>query len=194
MTDKEQYILLDKKQNSVFATSWWLNACCGNDNWTTIFSPEPKSALAVHTKQKLFQSAAIPSVLTPYQPHLNACEETMKALSKFNFVELYWKNFTDAQVQLLNKYKFEIRFKHTRILDLNDFQAVFQNFKPSLKRQIKKASQNLIIEETDSVSNLWLIVKQVFQRQQMPAPFSDEQLTAIVTTCQRMNCCKIYIA
>ncbi|MEN9522341.1 MAG: hypothetical protein RL065_718, partial [Bacteroidota bacterium] len=38
MTDKEHYILLNEKQNSVFAKSWWLNACCGNENWKVIFS------------------------------------------------------------------------------------------------------------------------------------------------------------
>ena len=194
MTDKEHYILLDEKQNSFFATSWWLNACCGNDNWTSILSSENKSAFAFHTKQKLFQSAAIPSVLTPYQPNINANEETIKALSKFNFVELYWKDFTDVQVQLLKKYKFEISYKHTRVLDLNDFQAVFQNFKPSLKRQIKKAEENLQIIETTEIDSLYSIVGQVFERQNKKIPFSESQLSSIVSACIAKHCFKIYLA
>lgn len=194
MTDKEHYILLNEKQNSVFAKSWWLNACCGNENWKVIFSSEKKSSFAFHEKQKLFQKAVIPSILTPYQPCLNADEEIIKALSSYNFVELYWKYFTENQIQLLKKYKFEIGFKSTRILDVKNLSSIYQNFKPSLKRQIKKAEELVKIEEDFETENLYTIVQQVFNRQNKPLPFSKQQLDAITNAASANNCCKIYVA
>ncbi|MEY4877061.1 MAG: hypothetical protein RL708_2210 [Bacteroidota bacterium] len=194
MTEKQRYISFSEQQISVFAKPWWLDASCGNENWQCLFFENKESAFAFHTKQKLFQNAAIPSILTPYQPAININETIIEAVSKFNFVELYWKNFTEHEIKLLQKYKFEISYKHTRVLPLKSLEEIYQNFKPSLKRQIKKSEENLSIEETKNIEILFNISQQVFQRQNKPLPFSFDQLQAIVEACIQHNCCKIWVA
>jgi lipid II:glycine glycyltransferase (peptidoglycan interpeptide bridge formation enzyme) len=180
MNQQQPYISFIKDKNvSVFATDWWLNAVCGNENWNAIISKKNNSGFAFHQKNKFFQNAILPSILTPYQPFINFDEEIIASISKYNFVELFCKNYTEADLLLLKKYQFDISYKSNRYLDCSNLDVVYSNFKPTLKRQIKKAEETLTIVENGNLNDLFDVCNQVFARQNIALPYTFEQLKSV---------------
>ncbi len=171
---------------SIFAQPWWLDATCGNENWD-VFIQENNFAFAYHHKQKFFQKALLPSVLTPYQPCANFDASIIHQLKQFDFIEWCWKDFDESIKTNLAENNFQITTKHTRVLDLTDVENVFKNFKPSLQRQIRKAEKNLTIKNDDDLETFFKVSTQTFQAQKKAIPYSFEQLKMIDDACKKNN-------
>jgi len=192
---RNKYRELAEKNNalSIFAQPWWLDAVCGTDNWDA-FADENKFVFAYHQKNKFFQTALIPSVLTPFQAVAKYDAALIHQLKQFDFVELFWKEIDITVQNELLKNNFQVEFKHTRELDVSDTEIVFKNFKPSLQRQIRKAEKNLTIKSNTDLETFYNVSSQTFLQQKKTIPYSFEQLKKIDAACKKNNAGTFLIA
>ena len=173
-----QHSLKSFEQENIFAQWWWLDATAGEKNWTAFFV-ENKFSFAAHHKTKLLQKALLPSVLTPYQSVVKFDSALINELKPFSFVELFWKNFDKKWLIDFEKEGWKISFKHTRQLELDAIEKLYNNFKPSLKRQIQKAEIALNVSVDADLETLYGVSSETFIRQQRQIPYTFEQLKTI---------------
>jgi lipid II:glycine glycyltransferase (peptidoglycan interpeptide bridge formation enzyme) len=139
-------------------------------------SEKNNAAFAFHRKNKFFQNVILPSILTPYQPFIAINDEAIEVINKYDFVEFYCKDYTQDDIQLFKNHQLTVSFKPNRYLNCDDVTTVYNNFKPTLKRQIKKAEGALTVVENKNLNHLFDVCHQVFARQQKTLPYSFEQL------------------
>lgn len=77
-----------------------------------------------------------------------------------------------------------IRLRHTNLLDIQDANAAYAGFKPALKRQIKKAERNLVIEERDDIEQFYRLYQLSFEKQQQHPAIPFEAMAAYWTCCK----------
>ena len=188
-----QHSLNSFEQENIFAQSWWLDATAGEKNWTAFFA-ENKFSFAAHQKNKLLQKALLPSVLTPYQPVVKFDATLVNELNHFSFVELFWRNFEKKWLMEFEKNDWKISFKHTRQLELDDIEKLYNNFKPSLKRQIQKAENALKVSVNEDLQTLHAVSSETFTRQKKQIPCTFEQLKTVDEACKKHHARKYFIA
>lgn len=102
--------------------------------------------------------------------------------SFFDWLPLYWNGFHQQAY-----YTYEI---HPDV----SFDALFHTLKGNVRNKIRKASGQLVCEESEALFTLYSLVEKSFQRQRMRVPFSFSQLQGIDDVLSRMNSRRIYLA
>lgn len=186
MTDnKEKYSEFLKKLDYVplFAEKWWLDAVCGDKNWSVALAFDKQGgvegALPYHfTVQKGFSTTKQP-ILTPYLYPIILTKENLKTHQKnaqersifgqiadkiphFSFFsQLYAPEFTNFLPFFWQKYKAEPLVTHI-ISDLSDSQKLFDNFKENVQKKIKKAQKmGLEVSITDDIGLVYDIYEEL---------------------------------
>lgn len=90
-------------------------------------------------------------------------------------------------------YNDTFKLKRTSILSL-EATNLFENYKPSLQRQIKKAKKYLHITFEENLQPLITLYQNIFTKQGVKAPIHEQTMKHLYKCMQQMNCGKIMYA
>ena len=211
MTNKEAYRAFCKTAIDlpIFMMDWYLDAVCENGDWEVLLVKEDieiVAAMPFFLKRKWgFQYATMPLFVKYLGPYLipekrdlkrsfRLYEKLIEQLPKTdsflmdclpqmtNWLPFYWNDFQQTA-------------RYTYILNLENLEEVYQNFNRNIRRNIKKAKQNLTISgEEIGLEKLYEINKMSFERQGIPIYFSFEQFEKHDQSLRENNARKIFFA
>jgi hypothetical protein len=191
MENQEKYIRFCEKETEVpvFHRPEWLDAVCGNRNsWDVVLLEKNGEVIAslplFYKKKKIIGQPP----LTPYLGPYIKFPEGQKSVTKYR----YERNVLEALIGKIPDFKYlkmlflpEIKnwlpfywngfnetTRYTFILDNLNKHLNLNEMKPSIRRQIKKASKNIQIEFSDNIESFYNINKLSFERQKMNIPYS----------------------
>ncbi len=99
-----------------------------------------------------------------------------------NWLPFHWQGF-----QQTTYYTYVIE-------DLENLDQVWDAFRPSIKRAVRKAQKQVIVRDDLGLEALWRLNQLTFQRQNMNAPYDLAYLTSIDAACAQRNQRRIFFA
>jgi hypothetical protein len=214
---KDRYAELCNSETTmpIFSQPWWLDCVSGESNWGVCLVEQDGEIVASMPyeieKRVGFNLCKMPiltqtlgpwirpSKLTNYK-QLSRQKKLMNLLidqlpdydyfsqnwhySQTNFIPFFWRGF-----QQRTKYTYLIE-------DLSDLDKVWDGFEAKTKLGIKNARDRfkLIIDETLTIDDFINLHRQVFHRQNIEAPFSNQSIISLNQACKDNNASKIFIA
>nr|MBP6315737.1 GNAT family N-acetyltransferase [Chitinophagaceae bacterium] len=204
MSSKELYVnYCNKHAVALFFTPGWLQMLGGS--WDVIYVDEGNASLffVYHTEKKLQFKIIRNGFLTPYSgflfpggvPSVEIQQRLVsKALQRLpNFHELHIDLHPDLDKELTFD-SFLTEEKITNILSITDMESVQNGYKPSLKRQIKKATQSLQIVEKDDIQLFFQLHQKTFQKQQLKTITPLAEFEKTWKYCNKQQCGKLMFA
>jgi lipid II:glycine glycyltransferase (peptidoglycan interpeptide bridge formation enzyme) len=172
----------------IFFQDWYLDAVCQEGEWGVAMVEEAGQVKGIWTyfmKQKMgFRYVTMPNFVKfmgPYLPGNPSISEQHQILAKLlaqippvasikqdfhysitNWLPLYWQNFQQTT-------------RYTYLLDVSDLQKVLDGVNRNMRRNIKKASEQIKIEHWDDPERFYLVNKKSFDRQNIPIPYTLAQ-------------------
>lgn len=175
----------------VFVQDWYLDACCEGGEWDVVLVKEGEriiASLPYFWKRKggfryitmppfvkwmgpylikeyrgvLKKEHAILRQLIAQLPKLDGFKQSFHPFST-NWLPFYWHDF-----QQTTYYTY-------RIGELQNLQAVYQNFNRNIRRNLKKAEQEVEVRSDIPVERFYQINQKSFDRQDVAMPYSWEQ-------------------
>lgn len=174
----------------IFFQDWYLDAVCQEGEWGVAMVEEAAQVKGIWTyfmKQKMgFKYVTMPNFVKfmgPYLPGSPSTTEQHQILAKLlaqippvasikqdfhysitNWLPLYWQTFQQTT-------------RYTYSLDVRDLQKVWDGANRNIRRNIKKADEQIIIEHWDDPERFYLVNKKSFDRQNIPIPYTLAQFT-----------------
>lgn len=209
MTSKEKYrtYCKDNDHINIFQQPWWLDAVCGEENWDVCIAEEQGmlcGVLPYCRKKKLFFSYIIMPHLTLYfnpilhNPYTDdiikkqsfekkIIDKLINQLPQHDWINLqvnrliswqpfYWKGF-----QQTTRYVYTIK---DIVPSKND---LLKSFSKSARRQIRKAENDIHIQQGLSIEQFYKISKKTFDRQNKRYPFSFDFCQKLMIACKKNN-------
>jgi lipid II:glycine glycyltransferase (peptidoglycan interpeptide bridge formation enzyme) len=203
LTSKEKYIAYCAKHKvPLFFKKFWLDLYA---EWDVIYAKEnANEVFFVYCMEKKLHFKIIRNpYLTPYsgfyfsqsgmtqETRQKLIDKVLQALPNFHELQL---DFLPSLGTGLNFKDFNMEKKVTNILPITDFQEVVAAYKPSLKRQIKKASKHLTVYEQDDIALFFQLHEKTFvkQNKKVLTPFKAFEQTWI--NCEKNSCGKLLFA
>lgn len=216
MDSKASYKELCNRETSIpiFSQYWWLDAVAG-DNWDVVLyekGGEIVGALPyVINKKFLFSSISQPVLTQHLGPWLRGSSdkfstqlsqekeilenlfEQLPYASKYsqnwsplrqNWLPLYWKGYKQTT------------FYTYRLEDISDLKKIWDGFDGSIRKEIRKAENRFKLQviENPPLCEFLSLNKKVFVRQELPLPYSDEQVSNLYNALDKRNKVKLFIA
>lgn len=204
MTAKENYIAYCAKHPvPLFFKPYWL--AIFTTQWEVIEAKKHKHIVYfVYSMEVKLQFKIIRNnFLTPYSGFLFSNPElsTTEKQSLVNTVLSQIPPFHECEIDLhpaigcsLNFHEFTVIPKLTNILDITSMPNTIQNYKPALKRQIKKAAKNIRIEERDDIHLFYALHEMTFLKQQKKAMTPLHAFEKVWTCCKTNEVGKLLFA
>ncbi len=216
MGDKEQYIKwCESKVNlPIFMMSWWLEAASYPLKWDAVVIKKNRKIIATFPfvkKEKIgFKIIQTPFV-TPFVnlwidfPHnlskqnmlkfqKEIINEIVKKLPDFDHIEVRLHPQLKYPLPLIwNGFKTDIRFTN-QLKFQNDINLYYNNLKPSLKRNIKKAEKIIKFYESSDLESFLNLYKMTFLRQGKKVPYHLNTIEKIDKIASKKNRRKILLA
>lgn len=201
--DKSAYIKLYKslKIQPLFNNPEWWNALCKTWDVVSIEYKNSKIFLPYCLEKKLGVHLLRNPLLIPYlQPlsdRLWSPEEvTMISnllLQKLPPAEVIEIDLMPSILPSISIKKSSLKIFHTNYLALDSKSSIYNSFKSSLKRQIKKAESSLICNETTDIELFISLYHKTFEKLDSSPPIPDTYFKKAWNVCQKMNCGNLYI-
>jgi len=199
----------------LFSKGWWLDAVVGDNNWDAVIVEKDGkivASLPFVTKRKLglirLTHPPLTQTLGPwlsqssakYAKQLGREKDLMQELfdqlpphhqylqnwhhERMNWLPLYWRGF-----QQTTQYTY-------RLTNIADEKLLWAELSKNIRTDIRKAQNrfSLVVREDLSVQDFLELNKQVFVRQGMKLPYSEEMVHNIDKACVERNARKILIA
>lgn len=213
---KDKYIEITTKQSwlPIFIQPWWLDAVCQSDYWDVAIYKKGDNILGCwpyfKTEKIGFEMAVMPKLTKFLGIYLfypdnfdiskklsyekEVVDQLSDQVSNFkhlnqnfhysfnNWLPLYWKKYSQT-----TQYSYVIK-------DCSNLDLVYDKFKPSLKKHIKKAGNQLHIFEDDNIEELHTLVSNMYNTRGKKTPYTLDLLKRIDTACDNHNCRKIFYA
>lgn len=217
MENKEKYLEFCKKTYvPIYSQPWWLDAVCGEENWdvwlyyegnevkaASPFYIEKRDSYKYITKAPLTQNNGI-LILYPEgtkEVRKQAIEERVVDefcgfMSKYNcdvYEQQYHYSFTNWLPFYWNGYKAIVRYTYV-IENTVNIEEVWKNFSSKYRKNIKKGKSNIaqIIELNEK--DFYDQHKLVFEKQNLPVPFSRELWHVLYSSAKKRQCGKAIAA
>lgn len=200
MTPKQEYIKHCKHSRNIglfFQPFWWDELC---DEWDVIKANiDHYVAFLLYPieKKKSLQFIRNP-FLTPYtgviylQPDYNELIKQQLTLQLINNLPKADVIHIDFQPNTtLDSVLTSTTLKHTNLLYLTNKDDLYSALKPALKRQIKKATRNLIIYENPSIDRFYQLYQKTFDKLNVETAFPLAAFKKCWKVCQEHECGKL---
>lgn len=177
----------------LFFQPFWLDLVCEFDNWEVLLSKNKQGEIAgvfPYSFSKRWQLSTIKNPqLTPFLGFWIDFSANLKSGQDFKFAMENLINLidqlpepfyftTNCHPQLTNalplfwkNYQYTTFYTYV-INNLENLASVEQNFNRNIRRNLRKANNQLILEKEVSTEDFYNIHKMTFDRQKMPVPFS----------------------
>jgi len=215
--NKAKYRELCKTERdiAIFQQAWWLDATCGSD-WDValfekgnkIFGALPYSCDKI---KGLFTGLAMPRLtqfLGPwikypegmkYERKLSFDKEVMFSLiDQLPSADSFAQNFSYNITNWLPFYwkGYDARPLYTYVIDdLSNLDELFnKTISKKLRRDINKASSEVVVEETEDLKRLYALVSMTFERQKRSVPYTYQFLDTLDKAIQMNAGRKIFLA
>lgn len=175
------------------------------DNWEILYAEHGNHfVFFVYSIEKkyLFNFLRTPH-LTPYSGLLfssNNLDFSIQQILVNNLLQNL-PSFDEINLDLHPTISTDLKFdkiftstKITNILPLNDISNIENRYRPSLKRQIKKATKNIIIQSSNDISLFYELHKKTFLKQNSLPKVPFEFFHKVWSLCERHNCGKLFFA
>lgn len=214
MNNKDAYRCLCETEKSIplFSQPWWLDAAVGERRWDVVTVEKNgriMAALPYYTKRQLgltlLTQPALTQTLGPwllpdYAKTFARRKELMHALVErlphFHHYAQNW-HYSQSNCLPLLWQGFRQTTRYTYILpDLSDPQTLWNDLQENIRREIRKASNRFKIKIRDDLGIIDFLAlnRLTFDRQSMPAPYSESLVERIDSACSARNSRKIFIA
>ncbi len=211
MTNREQYIQFIKQVPDfpVFLQPWYLDAVVGNGNWEVVFAKRKERTVAVLPyflkKKGVFKYITMPhfvkhmgTVILPEYRKIKYehvfQEELISQLPKINyFIQDFHPSITNWLPFYWKGYHQTTRYTY-RLEDLSDTGKVFSGINRNMRRNIKKANQQVEIVHDLPITRLFEMLKKGFDRQKIAFPFSLAFFEKHIESLKWNNACKLFFA
>ena len=173
----------------LYSNPWWLDATCGEKGWDAVVSYDeqgkPCAALPYHhSRIRGLTAVTTPpftqwvSLITSGIHTLPLSQALLAQLPVTSILDLSVKpdselHFQDGSFPVALKYSFVIPL-HTGIGDHRS------GYNEGLRRNIRQAEKNYVIESSDDISGFLSLCRQSYQQQKMqPPPWLDSVISAV---------------
>ena len=189
-----------EKSLPLYLQNWWLDAVCPKGNWRPCLSFDKSGNIngaLVYQKVKLkglFDAIVMPE-LTPntgiwlrlpdadkskqYSKYTTTKQILENLIAQLPNTAFYHQKFhyelTDWQPFFWQGFEGSPHFTYL-LENINDLETTFNNFKGSVRTDIRKAERQLIIEESNDIKQFYAFCISSFAKQGMKPPFSFENI------------------
>lgn len=202
MNPKQQYHLFASTVDlPLFFQPHWLDA--SQFNWDVVFAEsDAYSAYWVyHYEQKSGLRFIRNAHLTPYTGlcfvkqsddvavNQKLVDALLAQLPTFDVLEL------DLLPSIQTQFTFDtmkVSMRRTNIIHMNEMSEVYNQFKPSLKRQIRKADKTLHIIEADNIRLFYKLHSLTFRKQQKEPAITPDVYQSYWDCCKQANCGRMF--
>jgi len=190
----------------IFLRDWWLDAVCGED-WDVLIKEEKSRILAV-MPYYIHKKYSFKSILPPHLSPINGLwinyaegmHQTTRYTLEIDVMSYFAKEIDNLRVDYFSqKIHHSISnwlgffwngFKQTthytyRINDLSNIDEVYQNIASKKRRLIKKAYENIIIDNNISNKDFYNILSMSFARQAKDIPYPYSLFERIEEECSK---------
>ena len=220
ISDKEKYVEYCSKNTDIpiFYKNWWLDAVCGDNNWSAIISENNNDIQAVHPiylgKSKVFRKNIYQPPLTPYSgTWINYPQNQIKSTTRLAY-EKRVVNDVISKIKKRNMHYFNQNFHYNFsnwlpyywngfdqtthytyiIKDLSNLELVYDNFDNKLRTDIRKAEKNVLVKRNLDINIVYDLVSKTFDRQNQTPRFNRDFLKRLDDVCIKNNCREIFYA
>jgi len=209
LTNVDKYIKFceDEINIPIFSKNWWLDAVCGKENWDVALVENNGKIIAsmpYYLKQKIiFTIITMPQRTQTMGPYIKYPEEQkyekklsfekkimtelIEQLPKVNmFIQNFHYSITNWLPFYWKGYKQTTNYTYV-IEDLSNLNSIFNNFKSSKRRNIKKAEKNLKIKFDLSAEEFYNNHVLSLKKQNATIEYSFELFFNIYTTVYKHN-------
>ncbi|AAP85864.1 BioF2-like acetyltransferase domain-containing protein (plasmid) [Cupriavidus necator H16] len=199
----------------LFSQAWWLDATAGPGNWGVAlverggqvvaslpyaprrlygFSVIAQPALAKMAGPWLAPMAGKPARMLGQQKEL--MDELIGQLPRFDHFQQHWDPSQTNWLPFAWK-GFRQTTKYTYVLDdLSDTAALWNGMQHNIRGEIRKAGSRhgLQVRDDLGIDEFIQLNRQVFTRQRMPLPYTDDYVRRLDAACAARGARKIFIA
>jgi lipid II:glycine glycyltransferase (peptidoglycan interpeptide bridge formation enzyme) len=205
---KEYNAFCDKAQVPVFARDWFLDTACVGGSWDVVFEEKKGEVIGVmpyfRKKKYGFTYIAMPAfvrymgpfLLPQYQnlkdqhriyKNLIACLPKVDSFNQnfepevTNWLPFFWENYRQST-------------RYTYRLDISDTEAVFKGFALDIRRNIKKAKNQVEITDSGTSEEFYAVHKMTFDRQGKAMPYSMGTFKNHIKALEERGLAKMFFA
>lgn len=173
----------------IFFQDWYLDAVCQEGRWDAAVVEQTGDVIAVMPyflkKKAIFQYITVPMFVKMMGPYLIEEYRSLKyehqlykkLLEQLPKVDAFKQHFHYSVTNWLPFYwaGYQQTTRYSYLLDLQDIDQVQKGFNRNIRRNIKKAQQQLRVVHDLSIEDFYQLNKLSFDRQGIPIPYSFEQ-------------------
>lgn len=220
LTKKAQFIAFAQSEPTLplYMQPWWLDAVCQKGIWDVCLSVDSRGQIEgaliyYQVKLKGLVSAILMPELTPhagtwlrirdaeklkrhsYNTHTKRIVENL--IAQLPQVPVYTQKFhyslTDWQPFYWKGYRNETHYTYL-LENIGDIDAVYDNFKGSVRTDIRKAEKTMICKPSNNINLFYSLCEKSFQKQGLRPSFSLKTLEALDNQLKNRQLRKMYIA
>ena len=205
----------DKENNiPLFSQPWWLDAVCGQDNWSValvekggnIFASMPyyiekKYGQTIIKHPKLTQTLGIyfkyPKNQKYYKKLSFEKEMITKLIEQLPKFDKFTKSFDYHTTNLLPFHwkGFSLNVNYTYTIEKLSMEELEKGFETDIRRRRRKAEEyGVKVYESDDIEKFYELNNMTFIRQKATIPYSLEFVKKVYTTTQTNKASKIFFA
>ena len=216
-SNKEKYKKLCTEEPSIpiFSQDWWLDATAGSRNWDVALVENRDSIIAcmpyVKNKRAGLKISTVPPLtycLGPWMRPVPAkqihcisrqkevMEKLIEQLPAFDHFKQQW-HYSQTNWLPFYWHGFEQTTQYTYVLSLqSDAKSTWHGLHESTRREIRKAMGRggLCVRDDLSVDEFLPLHQKVYERQNLPMPYSEDVVKMLDAACAGRNRRKIFIA
>ena len=186
----------------------WLDFVCGRNNWEVLIYVEKTHVKGVYT-YALSGSRILSPVLATYMgPYIIKKNITPK---EYATVQMKFQDFILENIQFDHfeqrwhphfynhiaffQQGFKQQTRYTYVLkELDNLQAIWSNFKTSLRSDIQRASKQLFVTNELDSPNFFALLDVTFQTNKVKNPYSLALIEKLLAFISLHQCGKLYVA
>ena len=186
----------------------WLDFVCGRNNWKVLIYIDNSCVKGVFTYAKNGSRIFSPVLATYMGPYLIEKNVSPKEVAtvqmkfqayileniQFDYFEQRWHPHFYNHIAFFQQ-GFKQQTRYTFVLKgLDNLQAIWSNFKTSLRSDIQRASKQLFVTNELDSPNFFALLDVTFQNNKVKNPYSLALIEKLLTFISLHQCGKLYVA
>ena len=186
----------------------WLDFVCGRNNWEVLIYVDNKRVKGVFTYEingsRIF-SPVLATYMGPFLIYKNVSPKEITTVQmkfqayilekiQFDYFEQRWHpHFYNHIAFFQQGFKKQTRYTYV-LKELDNLQAIWSNFKTSLRSDIQRASKQLFVTNELDSHEFFALLDVTFQNNKVKNPYSLSLIEKLLTFISLHQCGKLYVA